>query len=125
MDDNYLTVVDEDGSEILCEILFTFDSDDSDKSYVFYIPVETNDDDDEDIEVLCSSYTEQEDGSIGELKPIENDDEWDMVEEVFNTYVSSEDDEDDEEDDDCCCGHNHQHDENDEDCCCDHNHEKK
>lgn len=98
MEENYLTVVDDDGNEILCEILFTFDSDEFEKSYVFYVPVEVTDD--EDIEVLCSSYHPEEDGSIGTLSPIESDEEWDMIEEVFNTYMSSIDDDDDFEDED-------------------------
>lgn len=98
MDENYLTVVDEDGNEILCEILFTFDSDEFEKSYVFYVPVETADE--EDIEVLCSSYQPEADGSIGKLSPIETDEEWDMIEEVFNTYMSNIDDEDFEDEDD-------------------------
>ncbi len=108
MDENYLTVVDEDGNEILCEILFTFDSEENEKSYVFYVPVETSDDD--DIEVLCSAYQPDEDGSIGQLSEIESDEEWDMIEEVFNTYMSNMEDMDDDEecdcdDDDCCCHH--------------------
>jgi len=120
MDENYLTVVDENGNEVLCEILFTFDSDEYEKSYVLYVPVETKDED-EDVEVLCSSYVAQEDEKIGELMPIEDDEEWEMIEEVFNTYVNGMDededyddeDEEDEDDHDCCCNHNH----DDEECC--------
>lgn len=126
MDENYLTIVDENENEILCEILFTFDSDEYEKSYVYYVPVETTDED-EDVEVLCSSFIPQEDDSIGELTPIEDDSEWEMIEEVFNTYVDNmedTDDLDDEEDteDHCCCGHNHD-DENHE-CSCDEKEEK-
>ena len=33
LDENQLTVIDENGNELLCEILFTFDSDDYNKSY--------------------------------------------------------------------------------------------
>ncbi|HEY8364702.1 MAG TPA: DUF1292 domain-containing protein, partial [Haloplasmataceae bacterium] len=87
MDDNYLTIIDENGNEILCEILFTFESDETKKSYVFYVPVETKDD--EEIEVLCSSYIPEADGSIGKLFEIENDEEWDMLEEVFEAHMDS------------------------------------
>ena len=38
LDENQLTVIDENGNELLCEILFTFDSDDYNKSYVVYYP---------------------------------------------------------------------------------------
>ncbi|MDF2698812.1 MAG: YrzB [Haloplasmataceae bacterium] len=125
MDENFLTVVDENGNEILCEIIFTFDSEDYKKSYVLYTPVETKDDD-EEVEVLCSSFVPSKDGAIGQLMPIESDEEWEMVEEIFNTYLSNMDDEDfdDEEEDDheCGCGHHH-HGDKDHDCECDHDHE--
>ncbi len=98
MDENYLTIVDEDGNEILCEILFTFDSDEYEKSYVLYVPIETKDDD-EEVEVLCSSYISQDDDEFGELSPIEDEEEWDMIEEVFNTFVSNMEEDEDEDDD--------------------------
>ena len=126
MDENYLTVVDEDGNEILCEILFTFESDETDKAYVFYVPVEGVDDDSE-VEVLCSSYIPEEDGSIGQLFEIDSDEEWDMIEEIFDNYMSSYDDEEDdecscedEEDDECCC-----EDDDDDECCCHKDENKK
>lgn len=123
MEENFLTVVDENGNEVLCEILFTFDSDEFNKSYVFYVPLETKDEDDE-VEVQCSAYIASEDGTVGELLPIESDEEWDMIEEVFNTYIANMEDEDfddeeyDEDDDECCCGHHHHHGEDDDECCC-------
>lgn len=126
---NQLTIFDDNGNEILCEILFTFDSEEYNKSYVLYVPVETKDDE-EDVEVLCSAYVPEEDGSVGQLLPIENDDEWAMVEEIFNTYLGMDEDfdEDDEDcDDDCCCGHHHHDEDEDEDdheCGCGHNHNK-
>ena len=51
LDENQLTVIDENGNELLCEILFTFDSDDYNKSYVVralktrrrFIPLRRND----------------------------------------------------------------------------------
>ena len=36
---NTITVVDEQGNEQLCEILFTFESDEFGKSYVLYYPL--------------------------------------------------------------------------------------
>ena len=115
MDDNLLTVVDEQGNEVLCKVIFTFDSEDFNKSYVFYTPVETGEDE-EEIEVLCASFIPRDDDSIGDLTPIESDEEWELVEEVFNTYLDNMDDDelfddedecDHDDDHECCCGHKH------------------
>lgn len=104
MDEQYLTVVDEEGNEMLCEIIYTFHSEDYDKFYVLYVPVETEED--EEVEVFCSTYIPTEDGLIGDLSPIETDEEWDMIEETFNT-LDFEDYDDEDDEDEGCCGHNH------------------
>jgi uncharacterized protein YrzB (UPF0473 family) len=89
-DEKQITVVDEDGNEQLCEVLFTFDSDEFGKSYVLYFPVGAEDDDEEDIEIHASAFIPTEDGEDGELMPIETDEEWDMIEEVLNTFLEEE-----------------------------------
>ncbi|MGO3169628.1 MAG: DUF1292 domain-containing protein [Bavariicoccus seileri] len=85
----FITVIDEFGKEQRYNILFTFDSDDFGKSYVLVYPEDSADDD--QIELQAFSYIEQE-GSVGqgELSPIETDEEWDMVEEVLNTFLSED-----------------------------------
>ena len=37
--ENNITVVDDEGNEQFCEVLFTFDSEEFGKSYVLYYPV--------------------------------------------------------------------------------------
>jgi len=91
-----ITIVDEEGNEQLCEVLFTFDAEQFGKSYVLYYPVGAEEDEDETIEILASSFVPGEDGAEGELKPIETDEEWDMIEEMLNTFLAE--DEDEEED---------------------------
>jgi uncharacterized protein YrzB (UPF0473 family) len=91
-DEKHITVVDEDGNEQLCEVLFTFDSDDFGKSYVLYYPVGAEEDDEENIEIHASAFIPKEDGEDGELLPIETDEEWDMIEEVLNTFLEDEED---------------------------------
>lgn len=81
----YVTIYDEEGNETLYEILFTFDSEDFNKSYVLVYPAGTSED--ENVELLAFSYSESEEGGSGELQPIETDEEWDMVEEVLNTFL--------------------------------------
>lgn len=87
--ENNITVIDENGNEQLCEILFTFDSEKFNKSYVLYYPISENDDE-EDIEIHASSFTPSENNEDGELSPIETEEEWDMIEEMLNTYLDEE-----------------------------------
>lgn len=85
----YITIFDEEGNETLHEILFTFESEDFNKSYVLVYPAGTIDE--EDVELQAFSYTESADGTTGSLQPIETEQEWDMVEEVLNTFLLDED----------------------------------
>ena len=77
MDENNLTVINEDGTETVMEILFTFENEEYDKQYVLYV-----DPKDDSGQVFVSSYTEE-----GELFSVEEETEWDMVEEVFQAFI--------------------------------------
>ena len=94
-----ITIVDEDGQEHVCEVIFTFESVDYGKSYVLYHVLGKDDtDEDEDIEIHASSFIPTEDGeSGGDLSPIEDDAEWAMIEETFNTFLDEEEENEDEE----------------------------
>lgn len=83
----HITIIDEEGNEVLHEVLFTFESEDFGKSYVIVYPAGIADE--EDIELQAFSYIESGDGE-GELLPIETEEEWDMVEEVLNTFLDEE-----------------------------------
>ena len=80
LDSNCLYVTDENGQEKKMIILFTFDSPDYGQQYVVF-----QDPDLADGQVYASRYD-----SEGNLLPIESDEEWDMVEEVINTFVEDE-----------------------------------
>ncbi|MBK0347363.1 DUF1292 domain-containing protein [Aerococcaceae bacterium zg-ZJ1578] len=84
----FITIVDEEGNESLYEILFTFESEDFGKSYVLVYPAGAHDD--EDVELQAFSYVENESGDAGSLDPIETEAEWDMIEEVLNTFLADE-----------------------------------
>ena len=124
--DGQLVFIDENQNEILCDIIFTYDSEEFGKSYVFFTEV-GNEDENGNREVAVASYKPTEDG-IGELEPVETDEEWSMLEEVLEAYAEDcesecgcgccgEDCECDEEcececEEDheegcCCCGHHH------------------
>jgi len=86
VEDKTLRVIDEKGNEKDFEIVLTFKSDETGKSYVVY--KEPGDSD----EVFAASYNES-DTEGGDLQPIESDEEWDMIEEVLNTFLDEEADE--------------------------------
>ena len=77
-------------------IIFTFESEEFEKSYVLYYLVGAEEDEDEEIEIHASSFTPNEDGKDGELLPIETDEEWEMIEEMLNTFLEEEEEEDEE-----------------------------
>ncbi|MBG9543486.1 DUF1292 domain-containing protein [Cytobacillus firmus] len=90
--DNNITVIDEEGNEQLCEVLFTFDSEEFGKSYVLYYPVGEDENDDEEIEIHASAFSPSEDSKDGELQPIETEEEWDLIEEMLNTFLDEQED---------------------------------
>jgi len=92
-----ITIVDESGNEQLCNVLFTFESDEFEKSYVLYYPIGAEEDENEEIEIHASSFTPNEDGEDGELLPVESDAEWDMIEEMLSTFLDEQEDEEDED----------------------------
>lgn len=77
MDEKELIVIDNDGTETAMEILFTFNNEEYDKDYVLYV-----DPQDDSGQVFVSQYT-----SEGDLLDIESDEEWEMIEEVFQAFV--------------------------------------
>ena len=75
-DEKQMVVTDNEGKEHLMQILFTYDNEERDSSYVFFYDTE-----DPNEEVIVMRYLES-----GELEPIEDDEEYDEVEEVFNAW---------------------------------------
>ena len=86
--EDMITLIDENGNEQLFKELFTFDSDDYRKSYIFIYPAEQENDDSVDIQAYIIADNEDNDGQ--DLVPIEDDKEWDMVEEVLNTFLDND-----------------------------------
>lgn len=83
IDENeYIFIADDEGNEEKFEIIYKFDYEE--KSYILVVPSDEEDDDEEDeAEVYAFRYEETEDGYT--LHTIEDDAEWDIIEEVFNT----------------------------------------
>ncbi len=71
-------IINIDGKETKCPILFTFYLEEYEHNYVVFQHENTD-------EISAMIY-EETDGTSGKLLPIESDDEWDKVEEVVNDY---------------------------------------
>lgn len=82
-----IIIPDENGDEHLFEVLFTFDVDETEQSYIAVVPAEQSED--EEVEVYAFRFEEQENEDFT-LYPIESDDEWNMVEEMLNTLAEEE-----------------------------------
>ena len=88
-----ITLVDEQGNETLFEILLTIDGkEEFGKNYVLLIPANAEEDENGEVEIQAYSFTENEDGTEGDLQPIpeDSDAEWDMIEEVFNSFMEGD-----------------------------------
>lgn len=79
MEDNKLTLVSDDGTETICEVLFTHEHEG--KNYVVFEIIESG-------EVTAASYEPDQDESEGAFKDIETDEEWDMLERLLDDYYN-------------------------------------
>lgn len=89
----FITLVDDQGNETLFEILLTIDGQEEfGKNYVLLVPSEAVEDENGNVEIQAYSFTENENGTEGDLQPIPEDAtaEWDMIEEVFNSFMEEE-----------------------------------
>ena len=77
--ENQMVVTDAEGKEHLMNILFTYDNEERKASYVFFY-----DSEDPEENVIVMRYIGELDQ--GELVPIDDDEEYDEVEEVFNAW---------------------------------------
>ena len=78
---NTFKVKNEKGEEVTCEVLFTFDSEETKKSYIVYTDNTT--DKDGNVRVYASIY--KPDSEIQELLPIESEREWKIVETILES----------------------------------------
>ncbi|AJS57560.1 DUF1292 domain-containing protein [Paenibacillus sp. IHBB 10380] len=77
-------IPDDEGNEEEFEVIMKFEVDGSDSKYMMVVPVDSEDE--ETDEVYAFRYVE--DGDDLQLFMIDNDEEWAIVEETFNTLVA-------------------------------------
>lgn len=78
-----IRIPDGEGNEIVYEILFWIDHPETGKRYIFLLPEDESDS--EEGEVHVYRMKEEEDEVL--FEEVETEEEWDMLEEVFNTFL--------------------------------------
>ena len=82
MEKNSFTILGENGEKIICNVLFTFDSDETHKSYIVY--TDNTKDETGNIKVYASVYDPNSTDEM-ELLPIETDKEWRVIEKILES----------------------------------------
>jgi len=83
-------IPDEDGNEEEFEVIMKFEVDGSDDKYMMVVPLISESE--EEDEVYAFRY--EEDGDDLKLYTIEDEEEWSIVEETFNTLIGEMEDQD-------------------------------
>ena len=79
---NTFTVINDEGREVICNVLFTFDSDETKKSYIVY--TDNTKDTKGNVRVYASIYDPKSVDTM-ELLPIETDKEWKVIETILES----------------------------------------
>ena len=72
-------VINDEGKEIECEVLFTFESDETKKNYIVY--TDNTKDESGNTKVYASIYNPNEESTT--LQPIETEKEWKIIETIL------------------------------------------
>lgn len=81
MEKDTFTVINDEGKEVTCNVLFTFDSDETGKSYIVY--TDNTKDKSGNIQVYASIFNPEDPNT--KLEPIETDKEWKVIETILET----------------------------------------
>lgn len=78
---NTFTMIDENGQEVVYDVLFTFESEETNKNYIVY--TDQSKDDNGNIQVYASIYDPENPNS--KLEAIETEKEWKVIETILET----------------------------------------
>ena len=81
MKENTFKMITEDGKEIECNVLFTFDSEETGKSYIAY----TDNTKEEDGSIKAYDAVYHHENPDSGFEPIETEKEWKVVETILST----------------------------------------
>lgn len=79
------TVINDEGKEVQCEVLFTFDSDETGKHYIIYTDNTT--DEEGNTKVYASTFDPEKEAS--DLGPIETEKEWKIIETILENLQNN------------------------------------
>lgn len=96
MEKNSFTVLDENGREITCDVLFTFESEETNKNYIVY--TDNTIDEEGNTKVYASIYDPNDENS--KLEEIKTEKEWNIIESILSSLQEEIDKEGQEEDKD-------------------------
>jgi uncharacterized protein YrzB (UPF0473 family) len=126
MENNTFSLVDENGNEIMYEVLLNIRSEQFNKSYIVVTPVDVSDEETQ-VSVTPYSYTLKEDGTIDQLFEIETREEFELIKREFFKMMNEGHDHEHgcgchhgDDDHECCGGHHHH---GDHECCGGHHHD--
>ena len=80
-DKNTFKIINDNGEEIMCDVLFTFDSEETKKSYIVY--TDNSKDEQGNVQVFASIYDPTQEDQ--KLEQITTDKEWKVIETILNT----------------------------------------
>lgn len=80
-DKNTFKIINDNGEEIMCDVLFTFDSEETKKSYIVY--TDNSRDEQGNVQVFASIYDPKQEDQ--KLEPITTEQEWKVIETILNT----------------------------------------
>ena len=81
MKKNSFTLIDEEGKEVVYDVLFTFESEETNKNYIVY--TDQTKDENGNIQVYASTYDSEDPNS--KLGAIETEKEWKVIETILST----------------------------------------
>ncbi|MBR4672137.1 MAG: DUF1292 domain-containing protein [Bacilli bacterium] len=79
--ENTFKIINDKGEEIMCDVLFTFDSEETKKSYIVY--TDNSRDAEGNVQVFASIYDPNQEDQ--KLEPITTEQEWKVIETILNT----------------------------------------
>ena len=82
--DNTFTIVNDEGKEIKCEVLFTYEDEKTKKNYMAY--TDNTLDEEGNTKVYASIYNPEEENPV--LLPIETEEEWKLIEGILSSLTA-------------------------------------
>ena len=83
LDNGKIVIKNDKGEELVCDVLFTFDSDETNKSYIAY--TDNSKDESGNTKVYASTYDKK--GEDLSLKPLTTEKEWKIIDNILASVL--------------------------------------